>query len=140
MHAFFASPQCDIRWTMVNFAAFMRLSAPPQPAAMSASETNGASLFKSVGCALCHTSSLTTGMSKFAGMSNVTYHPYSDFALHHMGPPLADGVSQDGEDLRGFSGDGSCDDVALSGHELPSCGVSQIGPVARLDFIGRAPQ
>ena len=27
-------------------------------------------------------------------MSNVTYHPYSDFALHHMGPRLADGISQ----------------------------------------------
>ena len=27
-------------------------------------------------------------------MSNVTYHPYSDFALHHMGSRLADGVSQ----------------------------------------------
>jgi CxxC motif-containing protein (DUF1111 family) len=27
-------------------------------------------------------------------MSNVTYHPYSDFALHHMGANLADGISQ----------------------------------------------
>ena len=27
-------------------------------------------------------------------MSGVTYHPYSDFALHHMGPGLADGISQ----------------------------------------------
>jgi CxxC motif-containing protein (DUF1111 family) len=27
-------------------------------------------------------------------MSNVTYHPFSDFALHHMGQNLADGVSQ----------------------------------------------
>jgi CxxC motif-containing protein (DUF1111 family) len=27
-------------------------------------------------------------------MSNVTYHPFSDFALHHMGDNLADGVSQ----------------------------------------------
>jgi CxxC motif-containing protein (DUF1111 family) len=79
---------------LVNFAAFMRLSAPPNPAAMSASATNGASLFNSVGCALCHTSTLTTGMSKFTGMSNVTYHPYSDFAVHHMGSRLADGVSQ----------------------------------------------
>ena len=79
---------------VVNFAAFMRLSAPPTPAPMSASASNGASLFNSVGCALCHTTTLTTGMSKFAGMSNITYHPYSDFALHHMGSRLADGVSQ----------------------------------------------
>jgi CxxC motif-containing protein (DUF1111 family) len=27
-------------------------------------------------------------------MSNVTYSPYSDFALHHMGSGLADGISQ----------------------------------------------
>ena len=79
---------------LVNFAAFMRLSAPPTPAAMSNSAANGATLFNSVGCALCHTATLTTGMSKFTGMSNVTYHPYSDFGLHHMGPRLADGVSQ----------------------------------------------
>jgi CxxC motif-containing protein (DUF1111 family) len=27
-------------------------------------------------------------------MSNVTYHPFSDFALHHMGWGLADRISQ----------------------------------------------
>ena len=79
---------------LVNFAAFMRFSAPPAPGPMSTSATNGASLFASIGCALCHTSTLTTGMSKFTGMSNVTYHPYSDLALHHMGSRLSDGVSQ----------------------------------------------
>jgi CxxC motif-containing protein (DUF1111 family) len=79
---------------LINFAAFMRLSAPPAPAPMSNSAANGAKLFNSVGCGLCHTSTLTTGMSKFAGMSTVTYHPFSDFAVHHMGSGLADGVSQ----------------------------------------------
>jgi hypothetical protein len=29
-------------------------------------------------------------------MSNVTYHPYSDFALHHVGAGLADGIEQGG--------------------------------------------
>ncbi len=79
---------------LVNFAGFMRLSAPPTPAAMSASAKNGANLFNAVGCALCHSSTLTTGMSKFTGMSNVTYHPFSDFALHHMGSRLSDGINQ----------------------------------------------
>ncbi|MGH9545290.1 MAG: di-heme oxidoredictase family protein [Terriglobales bacterium] len=79
---------------LVNFSAFMRLSAPPTPAPMSASAKNGANLFNAVGCALCHTPTLTTGMSKFTGMSNVSYHPYSDFAIHHMGSRLSDGVSQ----------------------------------------------
>jgi CxxC motif-containing protein (DUF1111 family) len=79
---------------LVSFAMFMRLSAPPAPAALSPSAQNGSSLFVSTGCALCHTPSLTTGGSRFTGMSNFTYHPYSDFALHHMGSTLADGVSQ----------------------------------------------
>ena len=33
-------------------------------------------------------------MSRYTGMSNVTSHPYSDFALHHMGWGLADRISQ----------------------------------------------
>jgi len=81
---------------VVNFAAFSRLSAPPTPAASTASIQNGASLFGSIGCALCHTPTLTTGSSVFTGMSNVTYSPYSDFALHHMGSGLSDGIHQGG--------------------------------------------
>jgi CxxC motif-containing protein (DUF1111 family) len=79
---------------IVNFANFMMLSAPPTPADPTPSTTNGSNLFNSIGCALCHSSDLTTGPSRFTGMSNVTYHPYSDFALHHMGSGLADGVTQ----------------------------------------------
>jgi len=79
-----------------NFAAFIRLSAPATPAPSNASIQNGATLFASTGCALCHSPSLTTGTSIFTGMSNVTFNPYSDFALHHMGVGLADGVHQGG--------------------------------------------
>ena len=78
----------------VNFAAFMRLLAPPTPTTSSASEQNGQSLFGSVGCALCHSPSLTSAASQFTGLSGVTYHPFSDFALHHMGSALADGITQ----------------------------------------------
>jgi CxxC motif-containing protein (DUF1111 family) len=86
--------EAEMSSDLVNFAAFMRLSAPPTPGPMSASAVNGANLFNRVGCSLCHTSTLTTGMAKSAAMSNVTYHPYSDFAIHHMGARLADGVNQ----------------------------------------------
>lgn len=79
---------------IVNFAAFMRLSAPPAPAPLSASAQIGQALFTTVGCAMCHSPSLQTGLSPYTGMSNVVYHPYSDFALHHMGSNLADGVVQ----------------------------------------------
>jgi len=79
---------------VISFAAFMRLSAPPTPAAQSTSAQNGSKLFDSVGCVQCHSRNLTTAKSRFTGMSNVTFHPFSDFALHHMGSVLADGVVQ----------------------------------------------
>jgi CxxC motif-containing protein (DUF1111 family) len=79
---------------IVNFAAFSRLSAPPTPATPTPSTQNGSNLFSKVGCALCHSPSLTTAASIFTGMGGVTYNPYSDFALHHMGSGLADGINQ----------------------------------------------
>jgi CxxC motif-containing protein (DUF1111 family) len=79
---------------IVNFAAFSRLSAPPAPAASTQSTLNGAADFNAIGCNLCHSPTLTTGPSVFTGMSNVTYNPYSDFALHNMGVGLADGIHQ----------------------------------------------
>jgi CxxC motif-containing protein (DUF1111 family) len=81
---------------IVNFAAFIRLSAPAAPAPSTASTLNGAALFNTIGCSLCHSPTLTTGASPFTGMSNVTYNPYSDFALHSMGTGLSDGITQGG--------------------------------------------
>lgn len=78
----------------VNFAAFGRLLAPPTPGPATSSTQNGSALFVSTGCSLCHTPTLTTGASPYTGMSNVTYSPYSDFALHNMGSGLSDGVTQ----------------------------------------------
>jgi len=81
---------------IVNFAIFSRLLAPPQPGPPppGPSGMNGQATFGNIGCVLCHSPSLTTAQSIFTGMSNVTYHPFSDFAVHHMGSGLADGVSQ----------------------------------------------
>jgi len=81
---------------IVNFAALARLSAPPATAAATQSTSNGKLLFERVGCALCHSESLTGGASPYTGMGAITYHPYSDFALHHMGPGLTDGIRQGG--------------------------------------------
>jgi CxxC motif-containing protein (DUF1111 family) len=77
-----------------HFSIFMRFLAPPVPAAQSASAQRGSALFDSVGCVQCHSRDLTTAASRITGMSNATYHPFSDFALHHMGSTLADGVNQ----------------------------------------------
>ena len=79
---------------IVNFAAFARLSAPPTPAPSTPSILNGATVFNTIGCNLCHSPTLTTAASPFTGMSNVTYNPYSDFALHIMGTGLSDGIHQ----------------------------------------------
>ncbi len=79
---------------IINFAEFIRLLAPAKPAEANASIKNGGTLFNQIGCGLCHSQSLKTGASVYASLSEVTYHPYSDFALHHMGPGLADGISQ----------------------------------------------
>jgi len=76
------------------FVDAMRLAAPPAPAPATRNTTNGAAVFSKVGCALCHSDTLTTARAPFSGMSYVKYHPFSDFALHHMGTNLADGISQ----------------------------------------------
>jgi CxxC motif-containing protein (DUF1111 family) len=84
---------------VVMFSHFMRFLAPPTPACTvgvncSASINNGSALFSSIGCALCHTPSLTTGPSVFGGTSNQTANLFSDVLLHHMGTNLADGINQ----------------------------------------------
>jgi CxxC motif-containing protein (DUF1111 family) len=62
----------------------------------------GQQVFANVGCAACHTRSLTSGKSSTAALTNVTFQPYSDFAIHDMGDRLADGVSQGGAGGREF--------------------------------------
>jgi CxxC motif-containing protein (DUF1111 family) len=76
------------------FTIFMRFLDQPRPAPATASTTHGQQVFTQIGCALCHTPSFTTGQSSVAGLSNVTVNLFSDLLLHHMGPRLADGVSQ----------------------------------------------
>jgi CxxC motif-containing protein (DUF1111 family) len=81
-----------------NFSNFMRFLAAPTPSTDTpggaTSISNGKQLFSSVGCALCHTPSFTTGSSTVAALSNKPVNLYSDLLVHNMGPGLADGVSQ----------------------------------------------
>jgi CxxC motif-containing protein (DUF1111 family) len=82
---------------IVAFELFMRATAPPQPVALSTpSQKRGEVLFTQVGCNLCHTPTLRTGKSIVTNVSNVDIHPFSDFALHHMGNGLTDGITQGG--------------------------------------------
>ena len=76
------------------FAAFMRFLAPPSRGAITASVTNGAQVFSQVGCAMCHTPSLQTGVNPIAALSQKPVNLYSDLAVHGMGPGLAEGIVQ----------------------------------------------
>src|SRR5215475_8956002 len=81
-----------------KFAFFMRFLAPPTPSTTtpggSASITRGSNQFSSVGCALCHTPTLTTHTMQNTELSKQPANLFSDLAIHHMGPGLADGITQ----------------------------------------------
>ena len=81
-----------------QFAAFMRLLAPPTPSATvpggSDSIGRGLAAFNQAGCGLCHTPALTTGNATIAALSGKVANLFSDLAVHHMGPGLADGITQ----------------------------------------------
>jgi CxxC motif-containing protein (DUF1111 family) len=79
---------------LAAFVDAIRLSAPATPAPSNSDIEAGLQAFQKVGCALCHSQTLTTAQSFNTGMSNVQYHPFSDFALHRMGSNLADGINQ----------------------------------------------
>jgi CxxC motif-containing protein (DUF1111 family) len=81
-----------------RFALYMRLLGAPIPSTTTpggaASITRGKQVFSSVGCSLCHTPTLTTGTTTVKALSNQPANLFSDLALHHMGPTLADNVIQ----------------------------------------------
>ncbi len=84
-----------------QFAMFMRLLAPALPVPSFGnvppdSIQRGSALFAQVGCSLCHTPALKTGISYIEALSNKTANLYSDILVHHMGQGLADNVSQGG--------------------------------------------
>jgi CxxC motif-containing protein (DUF1111 family) len=84
---------------VADFDAFMRFLAPPAAVTSygtvtPASIQHGHDLFVQIGCALCHTESLTTGASSVAALSNQSARLFSDLLVHNMGSGLADGISQ----------------------------------------------
>jgi len=90
-----------------HFARFMRATkVPPRDTALATSSDGitGASLFHSVGCDICHVSSIATAPAGTAvaasafivpdSLGNKIIHPYSDFLLHNVG--TGDGIVQTG--------------------------------------------
>ena len=90
-----------------HFATFMRgTKAPPVDSVLLATSDaqNGQQLFSSIGCNICHITSITTAPPGTAinggafvvpaALGNKVIHPYSDFLLHNVG--TGDGIVQNG--------------------------------------------
>jgi CxxC motif-containing protein (DUF1111 family) len=102
--SFTSGPPKDVSADVIAFANFMRFLAPPTPvtsfgSVKATSIANGKALFESlaatgVGCALCHTPSMQTGVSPVGQLSNQTANLYSDLLVHRMGTALADDIMQ----------------------------------------------
>ncbi|HTS55811.1 MAG TPA: di-heme oxidoredictase family protein [Burkholderiales bacterium] len=93
-----ATTAIDATSAIEKFAFFMRYLAPPTPSPNfpggATSINRGKSLFTTIGCAQCHTPTLTTGYSTIAALNKRSANLYSDLLIHDMGPGLADGISQ----------------------------------------------
>jgi CxxC motif-containing protein (DUF1111 family) len=145
------TPACVPTNTSDTTTCFSTQTTPPVTVTVG-SVTDGANLFSSIGCAFCHSPSMTTAASQFSDLSNVNFHPYSDFALHHMGENLADGVSQGiagpdefrtaplwgvGERLL-FLHDGRTGDLlaAIKAHASPILGCASMTTVETFEIAG----
>ena len=85
---------------VLAFADFMRSTKAPARGPITAAVRAGESLFNQIGCASCHTPSITTAppgtpinagaFQVPAALGNKMIHPYSDFLLHNVG--TGDGI------------------------------------------------
>ena len=91
---FAAKTPTQVLSAMMNIDLFMRFLDQPTPASPTPSTVNGQNQFNNVGCVLCHTTSMNTGNSSIKPLSNVAANLFSDLLIHHMGPGLADNVTQ----------------------------------------------
>ena len=76
--------------TVLAVVHYLRTLAPPYSGGDTEQRRQGRTLFASVGCASCHVSTLMTGASPIAALSNKPVELYSDLLLHDMGDALAD--------------------------------------------------
>ncbi|MEM0909442.1 MAG: di-heme oxidoredictase family protein [Pseudomonadota bacterium] len=80
------------------------LAVPPARNILDEEVQRGRSMFFNAECHACHTPSFTTSPDyPDPNLANQKIYPYSNFALHDMGPELADGVSEydaDGREWR----------------------------------------
>jgi CxxC motif-containing protein (DUF1111 family) len=86
------------------FADFMRATRAPGRGPITAQVNSGSTIFDQIGCAVCHTRSITTAPAGTvinggaatvpAALGNKIIHPFGDFLLHDVG--TGDGIVQNG--------------------------------------------
>jgi CxxC motif-containing protein (DUF1111 family) len=79
---------------LLGFVQFMRYLAPPPSGPAGPSQQRGSQVFGQIGCALCHTPMLQTGLSSSAALSQKPVSLYSDLLVHNMGQGLNDAIDQ----------------------------------------------
>lgn len=104
-------PECDVATNKVNdpdgqmslrLFYFQALVAPPPRARITGKVARGERVFDEIGCTDCHRKSYRTvddyympwpdgTAHRVEALSGKTFHPFSDFLVHDMGPELADG-------------------------------------------------
>jgi CxxC motif-containing protein (DUF1111 family) len=85
---------------IIAFADFMRSTKAPSRGPITPEVQAGEAVFTQIGCAVCHTPSITTArpgtsinggaLTVPAALGNKIIHPYSDFLLHDVG--TGDGI------------------------------------------------
>ena len=96
------APSADFINPLVLLAtSFMRYLDAPRPAALNTLAQRGQGLFgvgpeqPGIGCVACHTAQMvTTDKVQTSALQKRTLNLYSDLLLHHMGPGLADNITQ----------------------------------------------
>ncbi len=76
-----------------NFASFMKFLAPPARGPIDNAARTGEQVFGAIGCAACHTPSLTTGPSANPLFNRRAVPLFSDLLLHDIG--TGDGIPQE---------------------------------------------
>jgi len=78
-----------------NLVFYLRtLKVPPRRNTSDPDVIAGEQLFNQIQCVTCHVSTFVTPQSDISALSNQTFHPFSDFLLHDMGPALDDGYPE----------------------------------------------
>jgi hypothetical protein len=78
-----------------QFSLTMRFFDGPQPVALSTSAQKGQQQFNRIGCANCHTPQMSTAaVMNTDSLQGKAVNLFSDLLIHHMGPGLADHVTQ----------------------------------------------